>query len=480
MGFEITFWKFNKEGNSTKRPSLDGTTFNCVILRGSSLINPTIEMNLGLTNAPDYNYCYIPNFNRYYYINEWTFNERLWTADLSVDVLATYRNEIGNEDLYALRTSNSNLYDGRIIDTLYPTKSGCTFNSDSQSAIWTSTGGMFCLGIVNDFQDDNYRFGSVCYELLTSTQMGILLHYLMSDELFNISNGFDIDGATWEIQKSITDPLQYIKSCVYIPIAESTIQSEIPDLVTPRVANWNVYQQTQIGLATLLRRSKPTIQFTRTFTIPKHPQTNARGNFVNTAPYTNLCLYIQPFGMIEIDSSVTCNASEIVAEIEIDVATGLGILEIKCNGVILNSLSSQIGVPVQMSQITRDYIGGVTSIIGGITGTVSGILSGNVGGAISSATSGIGNAINSLAPRSQSIGNGGSYAQLMTELPTLYAQFFECVDDDIEKNGRPCCKVVNCSAGGYFKIQDGDVPLSASKTEWEMVKNELESGFYWE
>lgn len=449
------------------------------------MMSPTLELNLGMNTAPDFNYCYISDFKRYYFVRDWYFEDAFWIASLECDVLATYKDEIGNTDLYALRSASN--YDGRIIDNVYPTKSGCSFTSVSGANPWTATGGMFVCGIVNNsgYNNTEYQFGSLQYNIFTSAQMGILMNYLMTDELFNIDNGFNLDDASWQIQKSITDPLQYIKSCVYIPIASSVITSELTDLVTPMVWDWNVYAQTSqaghpIGLATVLKRNKPSIIFNRTFNIPKHPQTNSRGAYVNQSPYTILTLLIPPFGVIDVDTTITSNATTINAKIEIDIPTGLGILTVSCNGIVLNRIEAQVGIPIQLSQITRDYIGGVSSIINGISGTITGALSGNVAGAISSATSGIGNAISSLAPRSQTIGTGGSYAQI-TESPRLDAQFFEIVDDDINKNGRPCCKIIKPkNNSGYLLIQDGDVAINGTAEESAKIKSYLEGGFYWE
>lgn len=478
MGFNITFYKFNKEGNSTKRPSSSGTTYNCRILRGSSIVSPTIELSIGTTTAPDFNYAYIPNFNRYYYVSEWTYNDALWTASLEVDALATYRTEIGSENLYALRTSNSSLYDGRVVDTLYPTKAGCTYQNVNIDPIWnySSTGyGFYILGVTSN----NADFGAIKYYAVSSNRMELISDYLLSDTLLTDYN-FDPNDASLELQKSIIDPIQFIKSCIYLPCFYADLTDIMGGPEDIYIFNWSMKDRVgNIMHDYYVLPDAPSYKYIRTVNIPKHPQTNSRGAFVNQSPYTILTLLVAPFGLIEIDTSVTSNATELLLEIEIDMPTGLGILTVSCNGNTLNRIEAQIGVPIQLSQVTRDYIGGVTSIVNGISSGIGSAISGNIGGAITGAIGSIGNAINSLAPRSNSIGSGGSFAQLDYP-PKLQAQFFECVDDDIAKNGRPCCKVVNCSSGGYFLIQDGDVSISGTKAEWEMIKSQLEEGFYWE
>ena len=61
MAINVDFYTFAKKVNSTKVPS--GTaalSTQCIIKRGSSIISPTIELDIGLATSPaSYNYCYI-------------------------------------------------------------------------------------------------------------------------------------------------------------------------------------------------------------------------------------------------------------------------------------------------------------------------------------------------------------------------------------------------------------------------------------
>ena len=116
----------------------------------------------------------------------------------------------------------------------------------------------------------------------------------------------------------------------------------------------------------------------------------------------------------------------------------------------------------------------------GILGTLGAALSGDVLGAIGSAANGIGNAYAAMIPKSKSTGIGGSYAQFL-EAPRLDAQFFTCVDDDINQNGRPLCKIKKPNTiPGYMKIQDGDVPIDGTAAEAKSIREYLEGGFYYE
>lgn len=68
-------------------------------LRGeSSVINPSFLIEI--SNPSQYNYCYIPDFNRYYFITDITsVRTGLWRIDCAVDVLMSFQTQILNLDV---------------------------------------------------------------------------------------------------------------------------------------------------------------------------------------------------------------------------------------------------------------------------------------------------------------------------------------------------------------------------------------------
>lgn len=478
--FTVDFYNFKKQENSTARPASGATTFQCDIKRGSAIISPVLELDIGLTEAPSWNYCYIPNFGRYYYVMEWRFDQALWIATLRVDILATYKEDIGNESLYALRAAN--LYDGNLIDTLYPAKVGGTFQRvDITNPFTDLYHGTFVIGVVGNSPE----FGSLNYFALTHAGMNTLISWLLNDSI-TTNTGFNVKDASFQLQKNIIDPLQYIKSAVYIPIRFSLVIG-VPSSSVP-VFDWNV-PMGDLANAKKIEKAAPVYNWAGgSVDIPKHPQTSTRGNFVNSAPFTMGQFVFPPFGVVEVDTSVTANASAISWGCKIDLPTGLGILTTKANGIILNRLEAQIGVPVQLTQITRDYLGAGLAVVNGAAGVAGGVgqaLTGNIAGgvanAINSAANATVSAIVAKTPRSQSIGSGGSYAQLTLADMGLEMQFFNIADDDVTKNGRPLNQIIQPkNVGGYMIIQDGDVPINGTKEEAQELKGTLEGGFYYE
>lgn len=466
MSFTVKLYTFSKRDNSTKRPAADaGTSFDCILKSGSGIMRPTLSFDIGVANDPSqYNYAYIPAFDRYYFIEEWYYERALWTATLKVDVLATYKSEIGNSTLYVMRAAAA--HDGSIIDTLYPAKTGCSFASDTISNPWDASM-CFVIGCVSK----NANFGSLAYYAVTVGGLSTICTNLLDPSTGAVTedNGFSWDDCSQALQLSLVDPLQYIKSCVALPVGIGDVTGSESGVI---VYNWSA------GVGGKRLYLNPYITKNYSFTISKHPDTSSRGNYVNCAPYTNISLTIPPFGVFDIDTSVTCSASTLNAEVKLDPITGQAALTITCNGIVLNRVVSQLGVPISLSSVTRDYVGGASALAGAIGGVASAFMGNPVG--ILGTVNGVGNAINSLMPRASTVGSTGSFATNQGNF-RLDHQFFRPVADDNTHNGRPLCAMrqIN-SLSGYIIVQDGDVAINGTSAEDQAVRSYLETGFYYE
>ena len=467
MSFKVDLYTLSKRDNSTKQPTGTPVEYDCILKDGCSIFTPAIKLDLGLASDPSvYNYAYIPAFGRYYFIEDWFFTDRLWIANMRVDVLATYKTQIGSSSLYVMRAAGA--HDGDIIDTLYPAKSGCSYASDTKTNPW-NTNHCFVVGVVSE----NASMGSLKYYVLGSGQLAVMCQNLMDAEhIITEDNLFLPTELSLGLQLSLVDPIQYVKTCVMLPVA----YTEMVDFGTAeqvKVFNFEPGQILGVVIEPNTRVSK-----SYSFTIPKHPDTAARGNYVNSSPYTGLTLTIPPWGTIDIDTSVTCNASTLSVNVDLDPITGKAILVVKANNIVLNRIEAQVGVPISLSSVTRDYIGGVTSALGAVGGAISGFM-GNIGGFLGAA-SGVGNAVESLMPRAQTIGTTGSFVSNRGEF-RLDAQFFRPVADDNTHNGRPLCQVRQLNTlSGYMLIQDGDVTIAGTASEDSKIRNYLETGFYYE
>ena len=89
-----------------------GTSYDCVLKAGTSVLTPTIILCDTGVNLKGYNYMYIADFGRYYFIDDIvTKNNDVWEVSGHVDVLETYATAIKANSAVLRRQQNIfNLY----------------------------------------------------------------------------------------------------------------------------------------------------------------------------------------------------------------------------------------------------------------------------------------------------------------------------------------------------------------------------------
>ena len=88
-----------------------GASFTCVLKEDTSVLRPVIEV-VSSSNLSGYNYMYISDFGRYYFIDDIvSLNDGRWEISAHVDVLETYKTAILNNTAVVRRQQNQfNLY----------------------------------------------------------------------------------------------------------------------------------------------------------------------------------------------------------------------------------------------------------------------------------------------------------------------------------------------------------------------------------
>lgn len=443
--FNVQLFTLSKERNSTKRPSGTGDLLPCTANMGVDVAAPQLPFS-GFDVPPlRYNYAYIPTLVRYYWIERWTHEAGLWVANCTEDVLASWRDSIGATDAYILRSSAQS--DGAIVDDMYPATGDVTVTT-AVTDIFTNNGGNYVLGTVSSG-------GATDYVQLNPIQFKEASAYLFSDEFFDLAAGAD------GLLKAQFDPMQYIKSSMWFPW----------EIDGGRAASLKVgWWDTGInGGAVQADQAK---DLSTIINVPKHPQAGSRGKYLNLAPYSQYTLDCRPWGRIVIDPLALQDVATIKLTISVDMITGVGLLAVEAKGKRITLTQAQVGIPIQLSQVTRDYLGAATSIAGGVLAG----LTGNYMGVASA----IGNATSSLMGQVSTTGCNGGISQLF-DPAQLTGVFLSVVDEDNEHRGRPLCSVRRISAiPGYIVCADPAPNFAAPQWELDAVRSAMQAGFYYE
>ena len=118
----IQFYKIADVANKINKriPDTPALTIQGTLKDRCSMLDPVITIEN--SSVPDYNYAYIPEFNRYYFITEITsVRNNLWRISLKVDVLESFKTDILNLNCIVDKQQNQS-YSNNIDDGSYINK----------------------------------------------------------------------------------------------------------------------------------------------------------------------------------------------------------------------------------------------------------------------------------------------------------------------------------------------------------------------
>ena len=94
MAFTISLFKTASENNRVVKVLTDEKQLSGELRNQTSVLSPKIRIE-SAENIAGYNYCYIPEFGRYYYIMDITsVRTRVWEVSMRCDVLMSYSAQI--------------------------------------------------------------------------------------------------------------------------------------------------------------------------------------------------------------------------------------------------------------------------------------------------------------------------------------------------------------------------------------------------
>ena len=113
----ITFYKNSSEKEKIGKSLSSGLTLSGNLRDECSITSPSILVEA--TSLVDYNYCYIPEFKRYYFISDITsVRNNLWRVSLKCDVLESFKSDILNSSCIINKQQNQS-YSNNIDDGSY-------------------------------------------------------------------------------------------------------------------------------------------------------------------------------------------------------------------------------------------------------------------------------------------------------------------------------------------------------------------------
>ena len=530
MAFTVQLYQFAKKANSTAYPptSLDPFTFEGVLREGTSVLSPVFGFDFGAggVNAsqfggamPTWAIVAAP-FSRCYFIKNWEYSDGLWWAYMTVDVLATYKINIGGYTGYIVRSTNNAAWDRRAGDTTYPPIGGTysIFADDdsfwqkfAQQAGLQTDSPAYIVGVVNN-ATDTLRRGGVSYYAMTESQMQTFINVLLSSiDYANISTG-DISES---VAKLLLNPTQYIVSCTWFPSATWLFGSTLDNKTELPFGWWTL---NGVGCRTM-KTTTAALVGTWNFAIPKHPQAN-NYPYTQLEPYSRYTIHIPPWGDIAIEPGLLYGKSLLNISIESDPTASYAVLLIQDDEYnVLARYDGRIGVDVPLASMTVDQNikslastqasnllntqfdvgGGLTASpmdfikIGGAEISKSlqntfhkvfgGKNAGDAGQAFYELYDAAANVSASRLANMVTVESSGiaSSTSPYYERAYLRLDYINMAEPNDEKYGRPALRTAQISTiPGFIKVGRPDITLTATDTEVSAVNQLMAAGFWYE
>ena len=500
MSYSVNFYRFAKKANSTKRPTANpDVTYQCEIMPGTSILAPTLKLNTNFLDPSNLTYAFIPTLTRYYFVSNWYYDRGLWQCDLQVDVLASYKTQIGNFNMYVLRSSYN--YDGRIADTKYPIKAVATYAHSTISPNPHNKNfndGWFVVGIMNG---DAASVGVTSYYVFSSTEFRQFVSFLFGTTTY-LNSPQEISD---QLLKCLVNPVQYIVSCVWLPVYPPMAEaiSVIPIGWWSVAANCHRLQGTGILANQVIQLA-----------VPKHPQVATRGEYLLHEPYSSYYFDYPPLGAISISAGDLADTNQLTIYLDVDCITGRAKISIYNNPTSILSMfeigtiTGQLGVPINLaaaapriefpemskqaesvSQLAEwlhvptvpDFGWGsfvINKIAEPFNKKVENIS--QIGELAANAPSYIANVFAASKFPVQSLGGNQGFIGPVQPIQ-LTATFATIADDNTAEWGRPLCAFRTLSTiPGYIQCADADFEINCSAVERSGISNFLTGGFFYE
>lgn len=434
MSVSMTFYSnFSKRENSTKQPS-GGTQYDVVFKDAFSIIGGTVKLQVNFDTAKNYTAASYGS-NYYTVVDVVSTSNGIVEITLSLDVLATYKSDIGGY---------SGLIERAPIDSeiAYLPDDTITPNLDLDASIKQV-----------DFPISPFGDG-VCVKVSTIGATNAQCYYMSVANLGTLLTSV-------ELADAFSDLSQFIKSIEIVPIPLGTV---IAKGLTP---SENVMLGNQPIAVSCYAIVSAGLVYTTTHTISisdaLYKYTDARKV---QSDYTKWIVTMNNTDF-EVPAELNTNSS-IIIKIQLDLITLDALATISVGTKLIGSTQSTVGVPYAYN--SSDPI--LKSIVSAMIESKGNILV----GAAKAYNENV-HAVNGVTPP------GGSLSAV--NFPIMKAVLYEhkSTEKSPGTNGYPYYKVNTISAinaNGFYRFKNPSIGIAALSSVRDEVNGFLSQGFYYE
>ena len=464
-----TYTGFSKRKNSTKQPT-GGTDVTCTLKEGTSIESPVF-----LLSSNDFTINYIKAFDHYYFVEDIkSVRNGLIEISCSMDVLATFKTDIGNYTAFIERADTSTHLNIELPDPLVASEvtERVIPVVTSASAVFSSTG-CYILSVLNT---KGSGAGFTSYYMLDDTKL---------EDIANYCNSYWGNPTTtileW-IQQNLLKTSEAVVSCIWVPFsyAYTTGMSFAHETV-------------EIGVDNVTLGGTPVEGWRFTGGCVAHETINVvipstgYSDFRRGAPFTQGKLFIPCYGIVDFNP-LDFTTGTITCDFDADFATGDVMCYLKDGSNLISTISYNCSANCPVGKIGANVEGTATGFIttlGGVIGMASASTgAGAALGALAMTAGGASTIANAITPTMSIKGSRGGRAAALNGTDVICTLICKETTDPAElltqHGGLVMEKHQISSLSGYIKCSNASVPIAGMGREKDEVNDYLNNGFYYE
>lgn len=473
----LTIWtQFTKKKKSTARPATAGLILSVRLKEDTNVQNP--HFILHSSSAPSVTYAYVGDWDTYYFVDNVTYmTGDEWDLSLTIDPLATYKEDIGGYTGFILRCSDLTFYNPMITDDHNPPTENIIMGvrTDDIQGIFSDE----CYVLTLAASADSYQGAD--------TGNGFCRSYVLSpSEMVQVAKKYLDTNFLQQLKNSFSNPMDCVVSCKAMPVLKIKIAGNSPYNEQITVGGES------LGASADIVKNRY-ITYSGHVSLPNKP--HGTNSYADTAPYMTISVYLPFVGVVPVDFGIVRATWALNYRLTIDVLTGDVMYCIYADAAFTQLCATYSGncaseCPVSGTNWnTKGYLGGAITAIGGAAVALGTLMSGGalagVLGGLATMAGGVGAATRSAEIHTQVNGSLssalGRFASGSITIVMYYKTPSHGLEDLYYVDGLPCQKYGKIlDHAGYLLLKDASVPLNGMDSIRDQVNDALNSGFYYE
>jgi hypothetical protein len=449
----VIFLNFTKKADSTATPTSEqlaaGISFDSVVLKElTNIDNPVLKIDQGSSEIYKMNYCYIQEWNRYYFVQ--TVNLRhdtIFECNLTLDDLASFKTSILAYTAFVERCASPTYYNSDIPDGALSVEDMIDHVSSASTDVGFSSALLYVVRILG-----RGSTGGVGTFLTNLASMQNIFSQMWAD----IDDGMGLGDLEEFMQMWIADPIKYLIGVYSTPIGGSVYYHNL----SPETVFFG-------GHETNITWDKITAGETVMFSGALNKPTSIYTDFRRTDPaFSSYTIYIPTVGTVPLASDLI--ERNLTMEIGADLWTGDLLFKLKADGELVGTYNSNCYASQSIGVVNQ-----ANGIMSGSLATAASLTTGNVAGIIEGIKT-------AMSPTPSIVGSqGGTGCVTVANNIVITCCQKSSADFPVSVYGRPCCKNIALSnLSGYVKCANSSIALAANKSVIESVNAKLDAGIY--